>query len=383
MERSNKMIEEKKILPDEIELSEIVLAKTNHAFEKIRQEDTDNMKNKNTKNKKILKPQAAAIAGVCLLAVSSISVAAAINHYWGRGMNGNLQATDSQQQELTDNGMAVVYPESEDYSSMKITQNGVTVAPNTVIVDDRFAYLSFTISGYNVEEGQEPDFEEVDVSSKDVELNMNGGMYDGIVPDEKGTPVYEDGKPLEFGENGDLISHYVDENGNIEYVIQAYVSDEKNSILGKTIDVDFHNLGTVYKADFAKALDGTWNFEIKLPDVSSSKNFEINKNIEGTEFTIESIEMSPISIKANYSITNAPEDSEDEFGIPQVQGVILKDGTKIAYLTDGGITGYTDETQQKAINVFGFDRVIDVEQVQSLLILTGYESEPVVVEIQR
>ena len=63
--------------------------------------------------------------------------------------------------------------------------------------------------------------------------------------------------------------------------------------------------------------------------------------------------------------------------------MILKDGTKIAYLTDGGITGYTDETQQKAINVFGFDRVIDVEQVQSLLILTGYESEPVVVEIQR
>ena len=93
---------QKEIFPVETELSEIVRRKTDCAFERIRQEESGLKKmtekrtgsagkrKENTIGRRFRMP-AAAVAGVCLLAVSSISVAAALHHYWGRGMNEVLQ----------------------------------------------------------------------------------------------------------------------------------------------------------------------------------------------------------------------------------------------------------------------------------------------------
>ena len=100
------MANKKTILSEEIELSEIVLKKTNQAFEMIKQEDIVSMKKTHKRRKKMFKTQAAAAAGVCILAVSGISAAAAVHHYWGRGMNGNIQASDEQQQALTEKNIA-------------------------------------------------------------------------------------------------------------------------------------------------------------------------------------------------------------------------------------------------------------------------------------
>ena len=368
---------EEKLLPEEIELSEVVLSKTNHAFDLIRQEDCVAMKKRNNRRWKV---QVAAIVGVCLLGVSSISVVAAIHHYWGRGMNGNIQADVIRQQELTDNGIAEVYPEKEDYEALKVTQNGITVAPHTVIVDERFAYMSFTVSGYSLDEGKEPGFEEVSVDSGTTNLNMLGSMYDGIMSDEYGSPVYEDGSAIQFTEDGEVISHYFDENGDLEYIIKTFVSDEKDTILGKTVKVKFENLGTLYKTEFTSDKDGVWEFEMKLPNVSSAEYFDLDKTLDGTSFTVLDAEISPISMKVNYTTSAKPEMSEDEIGVPEVKGVILKDGTRIPYLTDGGSVGYTDDTH--AYNIFGYDRVIDVDEVQSLLILVKPGEEPVTVDIR-
>lgn len=372
------MMEDKKMLPEEIILSEIVLNKANHALELIDQEETGRMKKH--KSKKSYMVQVAVLACICLLGISSIGVVAAIRHNWGRGMNGNLQADDTQQQLLTDDGVAVVYPEKEDYESLKVVQNGVSIAPNTVIVDDRFAYISFTISGYHVEDGKEPGFEVVDVYSKEVDLNMSGSMYDGIISDENGAPVYEDGTPIQNRDDGSIICHYTDEDGNLEYFIQAYVSDDNDNILGKTINIDFKNLGTLSKAKFSNEIDGIWEFEITLSDISSAKHYVINKQLEGTDFSIDDALISPISMKVNYSTSAKPEVHEDEIGVPEIRGVILKDGTRLPYLADGGRIGFTDDTH--ACNLVGYDRVIDVAMVQSLLILVEPGKEPVAVDIQ-
>lgn len=375
-------MKEDKILPDEIELSEVILKKTNHAFGMIQQKEISDMDKQNKRSRRMFKTPAAVIAVVCLLTVSSLSVAAAVRHYWGRGMKGNLQASDVQQQQLTDNGMAVIYSEKEDYESLKVTQNGISIVPDTVIVDERFAYLSFTISGYSVEQGEEPGFEEVDVTSNEVALDMYGGMYDGIIADETGTPVYEDGSAIQYLEDGSEICRYFDENGNLEYNITVHVADEKTSILGRTIDVSFENMGTLYKTSYENSMDGLWKFEIKLPSVSSAQNFELNKEIAGTDFTINRIEISPISLMAYFETTGAPDIVEDEQGIPIVKGVVLRDGTRLPYLTDGGSVGYTDETRKEAYNLFGYDRVIDVDQVQALLIMSMNGSELVTIDLE-
>ena len=380
-------MDEKKILQEDVELSEVVLSKANHALEMIRQEETENMAADNQKNSKKntrrIKSQVAAAAAVCVLAVGGVSAVAAIHHNWGRGMSGNIQATDTEQQKLTDDGVAVVYPEKEEYEALKVTNNGVTIAPNTVIVDAQFAYLSFTISGYNLNEGDEPGFEDVNITSDDMGINMSGGMYDGIVSNEEGAPVYEDGSELQFTDSGDIVSHYYDENGNLEYFIQAHIAEAGDTMLGKTVKVDFKNLGTLYKAEFTDGVEGDWNFEITLPSVSSAREFDVNKAIEGTSFTLTKLEISPVSLNATYTTDNAPEANQDDLGVPCVKGVVLKDGSRLPYLTDGGSIGYTDDSKTEAYNVFGYDRVIDVDNVKALIISpTGNTADTVEVDIQ-
>lgn len=219
------MSNKKNIFSEEIELSEIVLKKTNQAFAMIKQEDIVYMKKTNSKGKKLFKTQAAAIAGVCILAVSSISAVAAIHHYWGRGMNGNIQASDEQQQVLTEKNVAKVYSEEPDSQSLAVTDNGVTIEPDTVVVDDRFVYMSFRISGYSVADRMEPGFEIVNVYQGDdpekesAWVDMSGTMYNGIIPDENGAPVYEDGTLVESYEDGSIICHYTDSNGSMEYIM--------------------------------------------------------------------------------------------------------------------------------------------------------------------
>lgn len=277
------MANKKTILSEEIELSEIVLKKTNQAFEMIKQEDIVSMKKTHKRRKKMFKTQAAAAAGVCILAVSGISAAAAVHHYWGRGMNGNIQASDEQQQALTEKNIAKVYREEPDSPSPAVTINGVTIEPDTVIADERFVYMAFRISGYSVADRTEPGFDMVNVYQGDhpedesAWVNMSGTMYDGIVLDENGASVYEDGTSVESYEDGSVISHYTDDNGNMEYIIQASAADKNDSLLGKTLHVAFKDLGTFSKAAFIPAVEGVWNFELNLSDVSSTRNIKVGK----------------------------------------------------------------------------------------------------------
>ena len=381
------MSNKRNIFPEEVELSEVVLNKTNHAFEMIKQEDIGYMKKSNIEGRKFLKAQAAVIAGICILGVSSISAVAAIHHYWGRGMNGNIQATDTQQQELTENGMAKVYSEDPDYPSLAVTDHGITVAPDTVIVDDRFAYMSFRISGYSVADGAEPGFDMVDVYQGDDPeddgswVNMSGTMYDGIIRDENGALLYENGSPLEYYEDGSTISHYTDSNGDMEYIIRASIANLNDSLLGKTMHVNFKNLGTLSKAEFTLAVEGNWNFEMVLPDVSSARDIKVGQEVDGTSFVMENISISPISMKVNYSVSEAPEVKDDELGIPEVKGVVLKDGTRIPYLIGGGSVGYTDSTKSDAYQMAGYDQVIDVDEIAALIVLTSYENDKVEIPI--
>ena len=370
----------------DVELPEIVLEKANDAFAKIQMEETSTMTDinsyKKTNRSRTLKKFTAVAACAGLLVVGSVASAAAIRHIWDRGMQGTLQSTDEQQQKLTDQGIAKVIPEQTDYSDLAVTSNGVTVAPDTVITDDKFLYISFSVSGYSTD-GTQPDFESASITAKDatsgtpMELNSTSSFYDGIVSDETGSPVYDDGSALEFDADGELISHYTDENGNLEYVITAFVQNQNDSILGKTVQVDFTNLGTVKKAEYTNALDGTWNFTIPLSSVSSDKTITVDKAVDGTPFTLKEINISPVSMKLSYHTDEKVEISEDTVGIPELMGVVLKDGTRYPYLAESGMNGYTDDTLTDAYTLRSFNRVIDVDDVAALLIMPVGSSEMV------
>ena len=329
-------------------------------------------------------------ACICLVMVASVTSVAAIHHFWGRGMSGVLKSTDEQQRALTAQGQAIVYPELEDYSSYAVTNQGVTIAPDTVVVDDKFAYVSFKVSGYQIEENQEP-AAEVDYylgdHPEDESGSLNGcsSFYDGLSIDDNGKGIYSDGSPVEYTEDGDIISHYVDEDGNLEYVIEMQSVDGATSILGSTLHVSFSDLG-IYsgKAEYQSMLKGNWDFALTLPTVSNAQTITVNKDVSNTNFTVESIDVSPVSITVNYKVNGKVSHGEDDLGIPEFTGFVLKDGTKKPYVANGGSQGYTDESETEAVCESAFDSVIDISQVKSIILRTddGENAKTVEVDVQ-
>lgn len=362
------------IFQDDIRVPEIVLQKADEAFAGIQTEGRSTMKKNNqTENRKhtFWRNPAAVAACTCIIVAGSVTAGAAVHHVWSRGMQGAVQATDTQQKELTDKGAAVVLKEQKDYSKLAVTDNGITITPETIIVDENFAHIAFSVKGYDLAEGDEPGFDDWNIGVKDDKegssVQAYGGFYDGIVSDENGNPVYEDGSSLKEDEQGQIISHYVDEDGNLEYVASIGVADWNDSLLGKTIVCKLKDLGTLYKTRFTLAKEGSWNFEIKLPDVSTASDIKVAKSIENTPFTVDNVELSPISIEINYSVNGEVTFKEDTNQVPQFFGVILKDGKKISFLGDAGETGY-NEAMTEAYTLSSFVQVIEPDQVQAIIL---------------
>ncbi len=159
----------------------------------------------------------------------------------------------------------------------------------------------------------------------------------------------------------------------------VYAADINDSLLGKTVHVEFVNLGTVYKAGYENAVDGEWAFDIAIPENSTAELCKLDETLGDSGATVRSVELSPVSIRVNYEFEGS---SYEEEGVgadgkpitatfytepPRFGGVRLRDGTKLPLITNGGMTGYTDESHKEYYSLIAFDRVIDIDQVDALL----------------
>ncbi len=366
------MREEKNVLNSDVEIPEVVLKKTDDALAQIRESTKPVRKAKKESRFQggFRYAQAAAIACAVLVGAGGITVTAAVvHHLWSRGMQGNIQATEEQQKDLAEQGMVT---EGPDLSNMEVTSEGITVKPTELVADGHFVHVAFQIEGYDLADGEEPCFEEVrvytgeDENAEDGWVNMSGSFYNGIIANNNGEPVYEDGTPLE---SGDFAEHYKAEDGTLEYVMTLYKTDTdpEESLLGQTIHVLLKNLGTVKKTEFMNEIDGTWKFDIPVNGKDTAKSFELNTVLENANITVLSAAISPISIRVDYEVTGELQKQEDDNGLPAVSGVVLKDGSRLLYLFNGGQSGYWEGSDTQAYLLATFDRVIDVDQVQSLL----------------
>ena len=366
------MREERNVLNSDVEIPEVVLKKADDALAQIRESTKPVRKAKKESRFQggFRYAQAAAIACAVLVGAGGITVTAAVvHHLWSRGMQGNIQATEEQQKDLAEQGMVT---EGPDLSNMEVTSEGITVKPTELVADGHFVHVAFQIAGYDLADGEEPCFEEVrvytgeDENEEDGWVNMSGSFYNGIIANNNGEPVYEDGTPLE---SGDFAEHYKAEDGTLEYVMTLYKTDTdpEESLLGQTIHVLLKNLGTVKKTEFMNEIDGTWKFDIPVNGKDTAKSFELNTVLENANITVLSAAISPISIRVDYEVTGELQTQEDDNGLPTVGGVVLKDGSKVLYLLNGGQSGYQKDSDTHAYLLATFDRVIDVDQVQSLL----------------
>ena len=109
------MKEEKDILNRDVEIPEVVFRKADAALNQIRAntESTKATRKVTRIQGRIHHVQAAAVACAVLIGAGGITATAAvIHHLWSRGMQANIQATEEQQKNLTDQGMVTQFDQA-------------------------------------------------------------------------------------------------------------------------------------------------------------------------------------------------------------------------------------------------------------------------------
>lgn len=307
------------------------------------------------------------------VAVGAITVSASAYIRWSRGLEDGLQTTAEQRQVLEENQMA-------SFVEQSVTQGDVTVTAQQSIVDNYFAHLSFKVEGYEVEEGISPGFSHMDITVGDCDVMCDASFYNGLIPGDGGEALHADGTPLADGEK---VSYTMDD-GSMEYQVLV-MSDEKGALIGKPIHVELKDLGLYGEEEnVAVEAEGEWIFDWVLTGSDSVETYELNAPLEDSGVTVLQAELSPISISVKYEF---PRRKETEHGTnekgedilstvyaeaPAFTGVRLKDGTICTGLSGGGTSGYASEDSDIYEYTVALTRIIDVEQVESLLFVKSY-----------
>ena len=368
-------------LQQNIEIPDIVTEKANMAFEQIRK-DAGRSSDKIVTYQKPVKKSRKKYVAAALIATMTVGAVSAYAAYtnWSHGMKEELRISEEQQKNLEANGMAA-------FSDASVTDAGVTVTAQQSITDNYYTYLSFKVEGYSVEKGVQPDFETISVTADGQNVSWGGRFYDGMIPGDDGMVVNADGSALETEADGSMIENYVMDDGSLEYHM-ILKSHEKGFFTGKQLHIELENLGTVAKAQYFPDIEGSWKLDMTLGGADTAKYIETNEKLGDTETIVTGVELSPVSMRITYDFPKTEprmEEFEDENGEiqtiawpaqpPFAFGIRLKDGTVMKYISAGSeSTGYTSEEGQEYVVSFPLDRVIDPDQVETVL-FSEYDEE--------
>ena len=323
--------------------------------------------NDTNKHKKHLSKKAFIAILCAVIGVFGVTAYAAITYDFGLGFK-DMEITPSQGQELIEKDAATIYTDASDTSiseepvddsSMAVTSNGITISPEAVIVDERYAYISFKVSGYVLDEPNTPFLEHDPVREKDhpnEQLDCDACFY-----------------LVDSFEEYPYVNYYA-EDGNLYYRMYISTYDMEDSMLGKTLEIHFNEICDDYKCETVKSIEGNWDFEITLPEGSTSVHMDVNKPVD-ENFFLDSIEISPISMQLSYT-TN---EMANNGNVPYMVGFIMKDGSELN-IADIGHT-YASSGDPKVYCNSYFSQCIDYNEIDSLIFITVFGTEDIVVPI--
>lgn len=172
------------------------------------------------------------VIGIAAAAMGTVAMAAAA-HQWSRGMLNHLQGTTEQMQQLEEKEMA-------SFPELSVTDEGVMVSVRQCIVNGAWGIVDLKVSGYDLPEGKEPNFQTADLELKDWDgsWSISGQFDDGLLTDGYRV-IGKDGQGIETEEDGSLVQYWQDENGDLEYIFWIFIDDgpkdELPSLAGKEV----------------------------------------------------------------------------------------------------------------------------------------------------
>lgn len=297
-------------------------------------------------------PRIVVVLAVMLVLGISTAIAAGVA-YWNRGLEDMLQVTEETKEYY-------MHTDLFGEPGMSVTQGDVTVTLEQSIVDTNVAYLAFRVTGWQPEEGQQPDFAAVDISDNQNQLfSCSTGFFDGLAEDSEGSAA-----------------SYVDENGEMVYTVRLF--SDVDEIIGNTLNVTLTDLGvrTSDESGVQVKAPGTWHFKWELTGTDHTWKFRGLALDVGTKgATITSIQLSPIHIRVVMNVDLPYLDfrnrSDGSDFIPQFYGLKMKDGTVYEGVADVGYGGYDSPDPDGRVYqmLYSLNRVIEPAKVDYLLFL--------------
>ncbi|MBQ7183462.1 MAG: DUF4179 domain-containing protein [Clostridia bacterium] len=316
----------------------------------------------------------ALITAAVFLALTMAAAAAAGIITWRRGLDDKLKLNEETLDIFKDTDLI-------DLPGLSQTHNGVTVTLEECVVQPDTAYIAFRVSGYRPElrdEGpyshEEPQFRETLVTVDGVETvdYLEPRFFNGL----DGWGILADGSSYQEGSN----FQYLNENGEMVYIITLYNYHGNASFVGRQAHVTLKDLGvdsTRYTGTEVHA-EGTWDFAWTLKGSGRGVELkDLDLVIGTTGAKLKELTLRPVSARMTVTVPPEAPEGRDEFGnTPVFRGVRLKDGTVYGGLAGRGFIGLDDE--DTCGQMWTLLRIIDPEQVESLLFTRSMESEEVI-----
>ena len=309
--RTDKTINENIFLCD-VEIPRIVQEKADSALASVRKDAAngsmeESEMTRKTKKRNFKRWSGIAAAAAVVVMLGGGIVFAAINHFWSDGMREVLEAEEEQLQTLEEQGNVQVFDPAN-----AATVDGITVRPMEMVADSTTALITFLVSGVDdsIGSGDELLFEWIRPElDEGFFAGASGSFYSDKITAEDGTEGFEY-----------VMSMYSIENG------------QTASLLGQQLHIELGRLAlSGGKAELGDYLtEGTWEFDIRLPDKDPA-TVTINADVplSDTVYTVNRIELSPLSLQVYYRINGDVEITRENNNIPIIRGIRMKDGTVI------------------------------------------------------
>lgn len=370
--RERDMIER---LQREIVIPDIVQAKADQTFQKIQKENRKELTMR-TGRKKWKTVWAVVAAAVLAL---GMTVCAAVYRYGSKGLEAELMMTPEQKRFLEEKEyMTPIVDETGSHTG--VTCQGVTITPMYMIVDQRFAWISFQVEGFAPEEGKEPGIylQHIVIDGDEyAPVQGYGGFYDGLRYTGDGF-VRDDGASA-YDADGNLCPQYVDEEGRLEYVIEIVGTDYEKGLIDASLYVEFEGLGTMDKAEFFSEVEGVWAFDLELKGSEAVRKTTLSAPLGDSGAILDYAEISPISVYVTGDFPLQMEEMEAVNGqggsmltetfvhAPDFVGLRMKDGSLLTYIINGGTVGYLDAGEEVYRWAYGITPTVDPQEVDALL----------------
>lgn len=320
-----------------------------------------------------------AVAATLILATMT---GAAVFTRWSKSMSANYQASQEEKEMAEDLGLSTML-EKEKQSDAPIsdTDQGITITAVQTIVDNYRARITYRIDGFELSDEDNPaiwgGIQTVGGQPiHELKDSRSGEFYDGTMHDENGNWVYEDGTPIQYGDDEfhSAILRFKDRNGSLEYTEYVHFR-EPGKHLGKEVEASFSALGhQTAQVENAEDVNGNWDLKWTLTGTDKTYTAKPNAPIGDSGHTLLECEVTPLTVRVKLKTVDYFAEWEvlGQFH-NGIAGVRMKDGT-INKNLQTRIEGYEDQNSLTAVLEAETIQILDVDQVESILFFKGRDN---------